>query len=75
MAPSHNSPDGAGIFQERIALATTISTLEDESRDASYSTVVDDDVLPPGAEDMGSGTVVLLIPGVRVIGVAVPFKK
>ena len=45
----------ASVLQERIALASTISALEDQTRDSSYSTAMEDNILPIGAEDMGSG--------------------
>ena len=48
------------MLHDRITLANTISTLEDDARDDSYTTTVDDNVLPVGAEDMGSGLYDLL---------------
>ena len=50
--PDHAAMD---MLRDRITLANTISTLEDDARDDSYTTTVDDNVLPVGAEDMGSG--------------------
>lgn len=49
--PDHAAMD---MLHDRITLANTISTLEDDARDDSYTTTVDDNVLPVGAEDMGS---------------------
>ena len=55
MIQSHTPSDEASILQERIALASTISALEDQTRDSCYSTAMEDNILPIGAEDMGSG--------------------
>lgn len=44
------------VLQDRITLVDTISALEDDAKDDSYTATLNDDVLPPGAEDMGSGT-------------------
>ena len=43
-------------LQDRISLADAISALEEDAKDDSYTVTLNDDVLPPGAEDMGSGT-------------------
>ena len=43
------------VLQDRIALADTISALEDDAKDDSYTSTLNDNILPPGAEDMGSG--------------------
>ena len=44
------------MLHDRITLANTISTLEDDAQDDSYTTTtIDDNVLPVGAEEMGAG--------------------
>ena len=44
------------MLHDRITLANTISTLEDDAQDDSYTTtIIDDNVLPVGAEEMGAG--------------------
>jgi len=44
------------MLHDRITLANTISTLEDDAQDDSYTTTtMDDNVLPVGAEEMGAG--------------------
>jgi len=51
------------MLHDRITLANTISTLEDDAQDDSYTTTtMDDNVLPVGAEEMGAG-VLLSISG------------
>ncbi|EDO38569.1 predicted protein [Nematostella vectensis] len=52
-AASH-TPETNNILQERINLATVISNMEDEAHDDSYTSNLNNDVLPAGAEDMGS---------------------
>lgn len=42
------------VLHDRISLANTISTLEDDAQDDSYRTTFESDVLPVGAEDMGA---------------------
>ena len=43
------------MLHDRITLANAISALEDDAQDDSYRTTIDDNVLPVGAEEMGSG--------------------
>ena len=45
------------MLHDRITLANTISTLEDDAQDDNYytTTTIDDNVLPVGAEEMGAG--------------------
>ena len=44
------------MLHDRITLANTISTLEDDVQDDNYTTtMIDDNVLPVGAEEMGAG--------------------
>ena len=47
--------DTMEMLHDRITLANTISALEDDAQDDSYTTTIDDNVLPVGAEEMGSG--------------------
>lgn len=48
--------DPMEMLQDRITLANTISALEDDAQDDSYTTTtIDDNVLPVGAEEMGAG--------------------
>ena len=50
------SDDLIDMLQDRITLANTISTLENEAQDNNCtSTTTDNSVLPVGAEEMGSG--------------------
>ena len=50
------SDDPFDMLQDRITLANTISTLENEAQDNNYTTTTtDNSVLPVGAEEMGSG--------------------
>ena len=50
------SDDPIDMLQDRITLANTISTLENEAQDNNYTTTTtDNSVLPVGAEEMGSG--------------------
>ncbi|CAH3103780.1 unnamed protein product [Pocillopora meandrina] len=49
------SDDPIDMLQDRITLANTISTLENEAQDNNYTTTTtDNSVLPVGAEEMGS---------------------
>ncbi|XP_066020177.1 testis-expressed protein 9-like isoform X2 [Pocillopora verrucosa] len=49
------SDDLIDMLQDRITLANTISTLENEAQDNNYTTTTtDNSVLPVGAEEMGS---------------------
>ena len=43
------------MLHDRITLANAISALEDDAQDDNYTATVDDNVLPVGAEEMGSG--------------------
>lgn len=48
--------DPMEMLHDRITLANTISALEDDAQDDSYTTTtIDDNVLPVGAEEMGAG--------------------
>lgn len=50
------SDDPMEMLHDRITLANTISALEDDAQDDSYTTTtIDDNVLPVGAEEMGAG--------------------
>ena len=50
------------MLHDRITLANTISTLEDDAQDGSYgATTMDDNVLPVGAEEMGAGVIIYLL--------------
>lgn len=51
--PVPNDPT-MDMLQDRITLANAISALEDDAQDDSYTTTIDDNVLPVGAEEMGS---------------------
>jgi len=42
------------MLHDRITLANAISALEDDAQDDNYTATVDDNVLPVGAEEMGS---------------------
>ncbi|KAL9985668.1 hypothetical protein ACROYT_G008094 [Oculina patagonica] len=47
--------DPMEMLHDRITLANTISALEDDAQDDSYTTTtIDDNVLPAGAEEMGA---------------------
>lgn len=49
------SDDPMEMLHDRITLANTISALEDDAQDDSYTTTtIDDNVLPVGAEEMGA---------------------
>ncbi|KAK3727916.1 hypothetical protein QZH41_016381, partial [Actinostola sp. cb2023] len=53
---AEKSPDVADFLAERINLVTKITSLEDEARDEGFNTTptFTDDILPSGAEEMGS---------------------
>ena len=62
--PVPNDPT-MDMLQDRITLANAISALEDDAQDDSYTTTIDDNVLPVGAEEMGSGTLQDIIPRIH----------
>lgn len=50
------------MLHDRITLANTISTLEDDAQDDIYTTTtIDDNVLPVGAEEMGAGMLTIYL--------------
>lgn len=54
--PVPTDHDHLEMLNDRITLANTISALEDDAQDDSYTTTtIDDHVLPAGAEEMGAG--------------------
>ena len=56
---AEKNSDVADILAERINLVTKITSLEDEARDVGFDTTptFTENVLPSGAEDMGSGKI------------------